>query len=474
MFFSISFIAVSLIFYLIKLTNYRSVFSIENKIYYLLTNVKINFFVVRNYINTGVAMFVFSKIWFILTEKSAVRTKLHTVVMLALGFLLSLIYIQINSFGFIESIYILANDQSINSILSPAAKHSFGIVKAYNTLFLGISCVMAYIMIFIRYKSSEIVFRKNQYKMLAAAMLLVDILFFAFYIFGPFRGKVFNNIQLENFTFCEEISHFWYVYMPVIIFVIINVVSFILIKSRILDSVSFMRDRAILKKSAFLPQDIRHMMHSYKNSLFTVMIMADQIKNSGDINFSKETGAEIYNSVKDCIDQVSGFLNISCNPKCTVEIVDIKECIKIALLKLGKTDVKIIADYNNDPVFGYFDRYKIADAIYNILINSLDAVRAAEREQGIIKISVFHEADWICVSVEDNGCGIPKENLKKCFNPLFTTKKTHANWGIGLSYVYQIVKYHLGFVFADSKVGEYTQFQILLPSIKNGTTSMWE
>lgn len=117
---------------------------------------------------------------------------------------------------------------------------------------------------------------------------------------------------------------------------------------------------------------------------------------------------------------------------------------------------------------------KSADAIYNILINSLDAVRAAEREQGIIKISVFHEADWICVSVEDNGCGIPKENLKKCFNPLFTTKKTHANWGIGLSYVYQIVKYHLGFVFADSKVGEYTQFQILLPSIKNGTTSMWE
>ncbi|UKI37682.1 MAG: hypothetical protein L6V93_06130 [Clostridiales bacterium] len=91
---------------------------------------------VRNYINTGVAMFVFSKKYgFILTEKSAVRTKLHTVVMLALGFLLSLIYIQINSFGFIESIYILANDQSINSILSPAEKHSFGIVKAYNTLF---------------------------------------------------------------------------------------------------------------------------------------------------------------------------------------------------------------------------------------------------------------------------------------------------------------------------------------------------
>ena len=68
MFFSISFIAVSLIFYLIKLTNYRSVFSIENKIYYLLTNVKINFFVVLNYINTGVEMFDFSKFWFILTE----------------------------------------------------------------------------------------------------------------------------------------------------------------------------------------------------------------------------------------------------------------------------------------------------------------------------------------------------------------------------------------------------------------------
>lgn len=474
MFFSISFIAVSLIFYLIKLTNYRSVFSIENKIYYLLTNVKINFFVVRNYVNIGVSMFIFSKIWFVLTEKASVQTRSKTTAVFALGIFLSLIYVYINSFGFIEHIFLLTNDENLTTFMSPAAKYGLDIVKAYNSLLLYSSCVMSYVMIYIRYSHSEIVFKKKQYKMLAAAMLLVDTLFFAFYIFGPFKGKVFNNIELEYFAFCEEIPHFWYAYMPVIIFIIVNVVVFILIKSRILDSVTFMRNREILKKSAYLPQDIRHMMHSYKNSLFTIMIMADEIKNSNDIELSRQTGAEIYNSVKDCIDQVSGFLNISCNPKCSVEVVDIKECIKIALLKLGKKDVQIITDYDNEPVFGYFDRYKIADAIYNILINSLDAIKAAGRKNGRIKISVFHETDWICISVEDNGCGIPRKNLKKCFDPLFTTKKTHANWGIGLSYVEQIVKYHLGFVFADSKEGEYTQFQILLPSIKNGTTSLWE
>ncbi|UKI37684.1 MAG: ATP-binding protein [Clostridiales bacterium] len=149
--------------------------------------------------------------------------------------------------------------------------------------------------------------------------------------------------------------------------------------------------------------------------------------------------------------------------------MDIKECIKkLRFLKLGKTDVKIIADYNNDPWFSdILTVTKIADAIYNILINSLDAVRAAERDRVSLKISVFHEADWICVSVEDNGCGIPKENLKKCFNPLFTAKKNPRK--LGNRFVVCFSDCHISpriCFFADSKVGEYTQFQILLPSIK--------
>ena len=68
------------------------------------------------------------------------------------------------------------------------------------------------------------------------------------------------------------------------------------------------------------------------------------------------------------------------------------------------------------------------------------------------------------VRIRDNGTGIPLEVREKLFNPFFTTKPAGEGTGLGLSISHDIiVKQHGGSIEVDTKPGEFTEFQIVLP-----------
>jgi signal transduction histidine kinase len=67
------------------------------------------------------------------------------------------------------------------------------------------------------------------------------------------------------------------------------------------------------------------------------------------------------------------------------------------------------------------------------------------------------------IAVKDNGPGIPEKVLDKIFQPFFTTKPTGQGTGLGLSLSYDIVKAHGGELKVETKVGEGTEFIIILP-----------
>ena len=95
----------------------------------------------------------------------------------------------------------------------------------------------------------------------------------------------------------------------------------------------------------------------------------------------------------------------------------------------------------------------------NLLRNALDAMDG----QGTISAHVNEEGDYICVDIEDTGKGIPAGDVKKVFDPGFTTKT--RGWGLGLSLAKRIIEnYHKGKIFVKrSKPGEGTTFSIKLP-----------
>ena len=122
------------------------------------------------------------------------------------------------------------------------------------------------------------------------------------------------------------------------------------------------------------------------------------------------------------------------------------------------------------------DPGQLEQVIVNLAVNARDAM--ATKGGGTLTIQTYSVkadqvaelgsdilpiADYSALSVTDTGSGIAPSVLGKIFEPFFTTKEVGKGTGLGLSTVYGIVKQSGGFIFADSRVGEGTQFVIYLP-----------
>jgi signal transduction histidine kinase len=65
--------------------------------------------------------------------------------------------------------------------------------------------------------------------------------------------------------------------------------------------------------------------------------------------------------------------------------------------------------------------------------------------------------------IRDSGCGMAQNILDRIWEPFFTTKEVGKGVGLGLALSYNIVKRHGGEIRLESRVGEGSQFTVLLP-----------
>ncbi len=106
---------------------------------------------------------------------------------------------------------------------------------------------------------------------------------------------------------------------------------------------------------------------------------------------------------------------------------------------------------------GLLDSAQLKQALVNLIKNSMQAMSKG----GMLTLATGTWGDGIWVSVADTGIGIPREQLNRLFEPLFTTKQTGS--GLGLMIVYRIVRAHEGRIDVESEAGKGTKFRIWLP-----------
>ena len=117
--------------------------------------------------------------------------------------------------------------------------------------------------------------------------------------------------------------------------------------------------------------------------------------------------------------------------------------------------------------------------VEQILINLALNARDAMPEGGAISVSTHFEeisaadasrrpnaipGQFICLSVTDSGCGIPREMISRIFDPFFTTKEVGKGTGLGLSTVQSIVRQHFGWIEVASEIGRGSNFKVYLSS----------
>ncbi|MET0980912.1 MAG: response regulator [Telluria sp.] len=112
------------------------------------------------------------------------------------------------------------------------------------------------------------------------------------------------------------------------------------------------------------------------------------------------------------------------------------------------------------------DRNQLENAILNMAINARDAMAG----EGRLRIGLSNArqdgtpgGEQVCLSLADNGCGMPPEVLAKIFDPFYTTKAPGKGTGLGMSMVYGFVKQSGGEIRIESRAGQGTTIRICLP-----------
>jgi len=136
-----------------------------------------------------------------------------------------------------------------------------------------------------------------------------------------------------------------------------------------------------------------------------------------------------------------------------------EECIALVELEASYKKIKVsLASSEPNPI-AWTDPYQLAQVLINLLTNSIQATDAG----GWITFNIAAFQDKINIAVQDNGCGIPEENLTKIFDPFFSTKAVGVGTGMGLYISWGIVTKLGGRMTVESQPGKGTTFTISLP-----------
>jgi signal transduction histidine kinase len=141
------------------------------------------------------------------------------------------------------------------------------------------------------------------------------------------------------------------------------------------------------------------------------------------------------------------------------EIIPIfEETLHLLRPQIERLRISVQKDFRSLPPV-IIDKEQMKQVILNLLMNTIQAMP----EGGRLGLSgqVSRDDQWIQLSIQDSGIGIPPEDMNKLFDPFFSTKE--GGIGLGLSIAHRIIDQHHGKIEVESTPGKGTLFTLWLP-----------
>lgn len=135
------------------------------------------------------------------------------------------------------------------------------------------------------------------------------------------------------------------------------------------------------------------------------------------------------------------------------------EALDEAIDRITLQHVQLKLSYSEAEAMISGNREKLKIAFLNIIINAIEAM---EPGKGELQISIENRDTHQVVTIKDNGCGIPEENISRLFEPYFTSKRN--GMGLGLAATLNILQSHKATIDVTSVIKEGTTFTITFPA----------
>lgn len=225
---------------------------------------------------------------------------------------------------------------------------------------------------------------------------------------------------------------------------------------------------------------INNMTHEFKTPISTISLAAQMLQDpsvtKSPAMFQHISGV-INDETKRLRFQVEKVLQMSMfeRQKATLKHKEldanalIQGVVNTFTLKVENSNGKISADLQAQDSIVYVDEMHITNVIFNLLDN---AVKYKKPDHDLLlHVKTWNESNKFYISIQDNGIGIKKEDLKKIFEKFYRvhTGNLHdvKGFGLGLAYVKKIITIHKGTIRAESELGVGTRFIIALPLLNN-------
>lgn len=220
-----------------------------------------------------------------------------------------------------------------------------------------------------------------------------------------------------------------------------------------------------LNKLELLGKLVAGLGHELRNPLSAVKLNLDYME-----MFSDELAPDIIESIhssKESIDRIHHLIETmlsfarvkSDESPLPVERI-IQDTIDLSIIRARSRNIKIASSIEQNVRFIRFLPNKLMQILLNLISNSIDA--CSEGNNITIGAESKEESSKVYFFVEDDGTGIPEEDLEKIFDEFFTTKP-NGN-GIGLYVCRSLVEELGGKLSVESKLGKGSKFIIELKS----------
>ncbi len=223
--------------------------------------------------------------------------------------------------------------------------------------------------------------------------------------------------------------------------------------------------------------------HEFNNLLTPIMGYSEMLidmlpPESDEADFAQEI-FDASDKAKDIIKQISGLSRK--NMETVYTFVPLKKALKRTtkmVRSVCPSNIMFI-DSNEFQEEGFLgNETQLNQVLLNICVNAFHAI--GKEKDGLVSLrgeihaeeelsKEYHMElgtvwkEYLCIYIEDNGCGMEPEVLEQIFNPFFTTKVGGQGTGLGLSVAEQIIRSHQGHIFVNSTPGVGTCFTICLP-----------